>query len=183
MITSPTPFLEKPRLGWLSHPRWYWPLRAWSFRHIPVATHPGAFGVGRKHDFHTGVDLYCPHDTEVFAVEGGKVVGKEKFTGPQAESPWWNETEAVLVEGRSGVVLYGEVYSHVEVGQEISVGSRIGFTRTVLKKDKGRPMCMLHVELYKHGTAESVWWKLDQNKPENLLDPTSKLLYAFEHVE
>jgi hypothetical protein len=178
-----SPFVEKPQLWWLSYHRWRWPLEAWSFRNIPVGTHPGAFGVGRTHDFHTGVDLYCSPDTEVFAVETGVVVGKERFTGQQAGSPWWDDTEAILVEGPSGVVLYGEICGHVILGQEVRPGSRIGFTRTVLKKDKGRPMCMLHIELYEHGTTESVWWKRDQNKPANLLDPTEKLLYAFAQVE
>lgn len=37
------------------------------------------------------------------------------------------------------------------------------------------PPNMLHIELYSHGTTESVWWKLDSNKPENLLDITELL--------
>lgn len=164
---------------------WTWPLKAWSFRNIPVGNHPGAFGVERKHDIHTGVDLYCPHDAEIVAVESGHVVGVEHFTGPGADdpSPWWNDTWAVLVEGLSGVVLYGELYPHVQVGDFVEAGERIGFSRTVLKKDKGKPMCMLHFELYKHSTRESVWWKLGESIPKRLRNPTSKLLYSFAHVE
>lgn len=80
---------------------------------VPVAPHPGAFGVKRKHDHHTGVDLYSTHSTLVRPIESGRVVEIMEFTGLNAEppSPWWNRTQAVLVEGRTGVILYGEVSS------------------------------------------------------------------------
>lgn len=164
---------------------WHWPLEAWSFRNIPIGNHPGAFGVKRKYDVHTGVDLYCPHDTEIFAVESGRVVEIERFTGLGADdsTPWWNDTWAVLVEGLSGVVLYGELYPHVQTGNFVEPGQRLGFSRTVLKKDKGKHMCMLHLELYRAGIRESVRWKSGENYPTGLRDPTAKLLYAFAHVE
>jgi murein DD-endopeptidase MepM/ murein hydrolase activator NlpD len=178
-------FLNKEIFHSMVTKPWHWPLAAWSFRNVPTHTHPGAFAAKRKHDVHTGVDLYCPSDTEVFAVEDGRVVAVEHFTGPQADdpSPWWKNTWAVLVEGESGVVLYGELYPHVEVGDDLKEGKRIGFSRSVLKKDKGKPMCMLHLELYTRGTKESVWWKLGEDKPKELKDPTSKLLYSFMHIE
>ena len=155
---------------------WTFPLKDWSFQSIPEGDHNGAFGKVRKYDIHTGVDLYCEPNTEVFAVEDGEVIAIEEFTGPNADSPWWYDTQAVLVKGKSGVILYGEVTApDIEVGLFLKRGMLFAFTKQVLKKDKGLPMCMLHFELYTSNIIESVWWKLNDTQPENLLNPTKKL--------
>jgi murein DD-endopeptidase MepM/ murein hydrolase activator NlpD len=134
---------------------------------------PASFGAVRKHDIHTGVDLYCDNETLVFAIEDGIVVNIENFTGASAGSPWWNETNSILIEGESGVILYGELKPLRAIGETIKKGELIGFVVPVLKKDKGvNPTTMLHMELYKHGTTESVWWKLGEEKPDNLLNIT-----------
>lgn len=141
---------------------------------IPISPHPGSFGAIRKHDIHTGIDLYAPEGTNVYAVEDGIVVNVEAFTGPNVGSPWWNETHAILIEGRSGVILYGEMEPLVKNGECVNSGDLIGKVKTVLRKDKGNPMSMLHFELYKHGTKESVWWHTE--KPDCLMNPTDLLL-------
>lgn len=141
---------------------------------IPVDGHPGAFGTVRKHDIHTGVDLYCEDKAEVFAVEDGIVVFISPFTGDQAGSPWWNNTQAIGVLGASGVVVYGEVTSLVAVGDKVSGGQSIASVDQVLKKDKGRPVSMLHIELY-NKIMEPVWWHHENSQPEGLLDPTDFL--------
>lgn len=51
---------------------------------IPVANHPGAFGVRRKFHWHEGVDMYVPVGTPVSTVEPGVVVGVVPFTGVHA---------------------------------------------------------------------------------------------------
>jgi murein DD-endopeptidase MepM/ murein hydrolase activator NlpD len=158
--------------------RWVWPL-AYSPRVFPDA--PGRFGAVRKHDIHTGVDLYTEPGTPVHAVEDGMVVAIENFTGPSVGSPWWLETKAILVEGLSGVVCYGEV----EIAEGISVGAavpravRLGVVAPVLRKDKGRPTTMLHLELYESGTRASVVWTLGCSMPKGLRDPTAFLLDAM----
>ena len=60
-------------------------------------------------------------------------------------------------------------------------GKIIGNTKTVLKKDKGRPMCMLHFEMHVKGTrgGSPEWVPPDAEKPEVLLDPTSCLAPLF----
>lgn len=138
----------------------------------------GQYGAIRKFDIHTGVDLYCEEGTHVIAMETGKIVAIENYTGASADSPWWNETKALLVESESGVICYGEVTPNTDlkVGDTVHKGSCIAIVTRVLKKDKGRPTTMLHFELYTHGTTESVIWYLDKPKPENLLDPTDLLL-------
>ena len=150
-------------------PKWRWPLPdcplAWS-------DVPGQFGAVRKHDIHTGVDLYCPEGSVVVAVEDGIVVAVEDFTGSDAGSPWWLPTKAVLVEGASGVVVYGEVQPLLAEGSEVLRGMSVGKVLRVIRRDKGRPLAMLHLELMAPGTRTTLWWKLGQDQPAALRDPT-----------
>ena len=153
---------------------------------VPAGSeHDGAFARVRKFDVHTGVDLYCNPGQEVTAVEDGVVVGIEIFTGPNAESPWWHETRAVLVEGDSGVVLYGELqeYGNITVGTKLRTGDAIGQVVQVRREARGKPMTMLHFELYDHGVTKSVWWQHGEPKPPALQDPTEKLIEAHLTVK
>jgi len=136
----------------------------------------GRFGAVRKFDVHTGVDLYCEPGATVLALENGLVVDIIDFTGPEAGSPWWNATKAILVEGQMGCILYGEVSASVVVGQRVQAGEAIGEVVTVLKKNKGLPMTMLHLELYPNGWRTAVEWPLGEPKPDVLHDPTALLL-------
>jgi murein DD-endopeptidase MepM/ murein hydrolase activator NlpD len=142
---------------------------------IPIAPHPGAFGVKRKHHTHEGVDLYVPDGTSVYAVEDGIVVAITPFTGASEGSPWWEETQAVLIEGETGVVVYGEIRPWItQPGAHVKRGDIVGFVKRVLKTDKGRPMSMLHLELHTHGAQFALAW--EESRPETLLDPTPHLL-------
>jgi murein DD-endopeptidase MepM/ murein hydrolase activator NlpD len=146
---------------------------------IPVDKHPGAFGVERHKHIHTGVDLYAPYGSPVKAMETGKIIAIEWFTGPSINMPWWNDTRAIYVEGTTGVINYGEIqeYPDLKIGDIVKEGQYIGYVVTVLKKYKGRPMSMLHIELYDHGYTDT-WgeWKIGEPKPEHLKDPTFFLL-------
>lgn len=129
----------------------------------------GRFGGHRRYDRHTGVDLYCKEGTPVYAMESGTVVGVVLFTGLGAGSPWWNETHAVLVEGDSGVILYGEVIPEVGENSYVYEGQVVGKVTRVLQNDKGLPTTMLHLEHYIHGyRGEGEWW-LD-GRPHELLN-------------
>jgi murein DD-endopeptidase MepM/ murein hydrolase activator NlpD len=150
---------------------------------IPVGdAHPGAFGFVRANHVHEGVDLYCPEGTTVHAVEDGVVVAVIPFTGPSAEppSPWWHDTLAVLVEGASGVVVYGEVDigTGLRVGTRLAAGEAFAHVVRVLRRDKGRPASMLHLELHEPGTRDAYEWTQEGGRPESLLDPTTHLLFA-----
>lgn len=153
---------------------WSWPLRA-SRPPVPERPHPGAFGTVRRHDVHTGVDLYCPEGELVTAVEPGIVTFLQLFTGPRAESPWWEETWCVGVEGPSGVVVYGEIFPAAKVGDVLAAGGLIGSVKRVLRHDKGLPLTMLHLELYRPGTRQPAWWRDLTHRPPELLDPTPLL--------
>ena len=161
---------------------WLFPLK--QCPGIPLNFHPGAFGFPRKKGMsrHTGVDLYSTEGDPVLAVEDGVVVSVEAFTGPQDNSPWWLDTDAVLVEGKSGVICYGEVIPDVEVGQAVRRGQEIAQVSTVILEGRERPdipghsRSMLHIELCDRGTkAASRGWK--QGRAElGLCDPTPYLL-------
>jgi murein DD-endopeptidase MepM/ murein hydrolase activator NlpD len=165
---------------------WIFPLIEWHLNQLPDSSEPGSFGFVRKHDIHTGVDLYCLGQNLVKAVETGFVVAVEEYTGPKAGSPWWLPTKSILIEGESGVVCYGEVMPiGVSKGDMILKGQIIAYVVPVLRKKSNLNIAnhsnhMLHFELYTHGTRESVWWKLNEPKPTNLLDPTEKLNESYQ---
>jgi len=141
---------------------------------LPEPGDAGFFGAERKHDIHTGIDLYTEDDAEVYAIKTGTVVAIEAFTGEHADSPWWNNTWAILIENNKGVICYGEVTPHplLKVGDKVRSGQLIGNVKRVLKGDKGKnPPSMLHFEFYTKGTRKTVWWKLGEPCPENLRNP------------
>jgi hypothetical protein len=152
---------------------WHWPLAART--PIPKQGEPGAFGSRRKHDTHTGVDLYCVSGDLVSAVEDGRIVNIEQFTGKAVGSPWWLDTWAILVEGESGVVAYCELERPTSnmlwhIGMYIRTSDSLGRVTRVLPRDKGLPHTMLHLELYTAGTRTTSWWR--EERPRNMLDPT-----------
>lgn len=148
---------------------------------IPDPTSPNAFGAIRKHDVHTGVDLFCPEGSFVYAIESGTVIGVFQFTGVDVGMPWWNDTYGVLVSGKSGNFLYGEIQPEVGLGDTVLEGDIIGSVMKVLKTDKGKPMSMLHLELYeKEYMGRGVTWNLGEPKPDLLLDPTDILKAALK---
>ena len=149
---------------------------------VPLSPHHGSFGSVRKYDIHTGVDLYAPDMTPVYAMSTGVVTDVGKFTGPDAGSEWWNETWYITVgsiKGNfDGKILYGEIFEpQWKKGRIIDEGELIGYVKQVLKKDKGLPMSMLHMEAYKRDWfGGPVWWNHNEPQPECLLDPTNLLL-------
>lgn len=154
---------------------------------IPEKGHQGAFLTKRKHHTHTGVDLYTEDGQAIHAVEDGVIVGVEDFTGKTQQSPWWEETKCLLVEGASGVVCYGEMTPAYEmtVGRRVIRNQYIGRVKRVLPEHKKRPdidghsTSMLHVEIYKHGIHTG----FEENPAlgklsdwNDLIDPTPFLL-------
>lgn len=152
------------------------PLKEYQYT-LPVAgIDPGGFSTKRKYDIHTGVDLYCEDGQEVFSMADGEVVAIENFTGQNAGSPWWEDTQAVVVYTNGvGYILYGEITTNLKPGQQIKQGELIGLVKKVLKKDKGiTPTSMLHMELYSQYNGSVIWYHNEQ-KPEGLQDITQLL--------
>lgn len=148
----------------------------------------GKFGAVRTHDVHTGIDLYTKEGAYVRAIEAGLVVAIEDFTGLSAGSPWWLDTQAVLVESPAGVWVYGEVKPEVAVGQVIASGDHLGHVLPVLRPEEvradipGHSRFMLHLELHKAGTRETSWWRKGDPQPPSLLDPTPLLFRAWNEL-
>ena len=154
-----------------------------SFRdYLPKFYEPGAFGAIRRFDIHEGVDIYTYANAPVYAVEDGIVTATYVFTGKKAECEWWNETWCVKVEGKSGVITYGELSKPtIEVGEDVLGGVTIvGRVTPVLRPEKYRPdirnhsVAMLHLELRKE-TYHLDGWKLEGERDKRLLDPTPYL--------
>ena len=145
------------------------------FEHLP-----GSFGYVRKNHIHEGVDLYGEDGEEVYPFIAGVVIAVYDFTGASVGMPWWNETKAVAIADEAGVWVYGEISPVVNVGDVVTPSETIGRLKQVLKKDKGRPMTMLHVERWKGGyTPHTFLWNLGTPQPEFLLDPTQDLIELF----
>lgn len=150
------------------------PLRNYQYQ-IPVEEDLGAFGVTRKYDIHTGVDLYCNEGDPVYAIEDGVIIDIKPFTGEIAGFPWWNDTWAIAIAGPSGIINYGEIKPEAfEEGDIVKEGTLLGHVIPVLKEDKGKvpSISMLHVELYKNYNGGWIEWSLGTPRPSRLLDPT-----------
>lgn len=91
---------------------------------IPIKYHFGAFGAMRRFDRHRGVDLYAPVGSKVFAVQNGIVKDIRPWTGIKADCDWWEDTEAISIEGEDGLVVYGEISVNktLKIGDEIKTG-------------------------------------------------------------
>jgi hypothetical protein len=154
----------------------------WPFRDIlpslPFVGAVGDFAFRRSFYYHPGVDLYCSDLQVVHAMEDGKIVNIEHFTGAEADppSPWWHNTWSIMIEGAHGVIGYCELkpFKHLQVGMSSYEDEPIGLVIPVLKKDKGNGTTMLHLEHYVPGTKQHATWKLDTPKPPELLN--SRLL-------
>lgn len=146
---------------------------------IPVGEHPGSFGYIRKNHIHEGIDLYAESGDPVYSIEDGVIISIVKFTGEIAGSPWWNNTYSVMIKHRKFTINYGEIIPNesLKVGDIVNAGDLIGNVETVLLIDKGRPMSMLHLEMYTNGTLKPIKeWSLNKIKPEELLDPTDYII-------
>lgn len=150
---------------------------------IPIKFHFGAFGAMRRFDRHRGVDLYAPVGSEVFAVQNGIVKDIRHWTGVNADCGWWNETDAISIEGTDGLIVYGEisVNEKLKIGDKVRAGDCVGTILQVLKKDKGRPTSMLHLELRAPGFLKNTDKDWGHELPEGLLDPTPFLIRARKY--
>ncbi len=164
---------------------WGWPLPNCVPWEIPRGGHPGAFGFPRKHERHFGVDLYAPEGHPVHTVEPCKIIRIIPFTGYHADSPWWRTTWAILAEGPSGIIVYGEIEAldGLTTGTVLERGSLIGHVIPVLYEDKGNGTTMLHLELWAPDRdLDPQDWALDSPQPEGLRDPTTLLIKAWSQV-
>lgn len=154
------------------------PLKNYKYE-LPIGSDLGAFGTPRKFDIHTGIDLYCSKNEDVFAIEDGEVIAIEWFTGKMVGMEWWNDTQAMAIKGKSGIINYGELQPHYDivVGDIVKEGDLIGWVIPVLKKDKGKvpSTSMLHLELYTEYNGKWCTWELGEDQPKNIINPLDLL--------
>jgi len=149
---------------------------------INLYPHVGSFGVRRRHDVHKGVDLYAEVGEKVEAVECGEIIEICEFTGYES-SPWWEDTRAVYIRGKSGIVVYGEIDPNpfLKIGDIIDTGDYVGNVKRVLRKDNHRPLSMLHLELHSDSFTHTGNWEVNGKKPKGLIDPTPYILKSKTH--
>jgi murein DD-endopeptidase MepM/ murein hydrolase activator NlpD len=146
---------------------------------------PGSFAFVRKHDIHCGVDIYLPEGTPIYFISTGIVVQVTQFTGEAVGTPWWNDTWAVYVyNAQEGTTMvYGELYPpNLYVGQGVDSGALCGHVAKVLRVMKGRPMSMLHFEMYSGLVTRSAEWLHGELMPRSLLNPTKTLLSGSLYI-
>jgi hypothetical protein len=161
---------------------WHSPLPGYDWS-LPLGKQqPGGFGTKQKFNFHTGVDLFCKHLQPLAAVEAGTIVALQDFSKnknkQEQNNPRYNNTRVILIEGKTGVVAYCNVQEaeNIKIGMKIDAGDIIGNVVRVNKNKRENDICMLHLELYEHGTRKRVSWSFVFPKPVHLLDPTEHLV-------
>lgn len=176
--------------------------RGFVFGYVPTGDHPGAFGVRRRHHYHTGVDLYVHRNNAIaYPFLDGEIVDYGHFTGTLCNSPWWNNTHYIAVKHNNRVIVYGEillsndfisqdgVVNNKHIGTEVTKRTALGVVVPVTKNRHPEYFYhnnkMLHVELYdasKFRAARVDEWELDKKQPGALLDPTEFLLAMPDQV-
>lgn len=173
------------------------------FHFIPEdPSHPGSFGMIRKHHIHTGVDLYCHQENKpVFPFEDGEIVNMGFFTGEEIGMPWWNTTWFIAVKSGDFVTVYGEIEIEPEdsdeyfyggsvyipknkykIGDKVTTKDKLGVVIPVVNKRhpeyENHNTKMLHVERFeadKYNIGFHQPWDEGNPKPEGLLNPTEFL--------
>ena len=85
---------------------------------------------------HAGIDLHSKEGTEVFAMESGKIW--------QFSPEYYLGTQALAIKGKNYTIRYCEIETKLRAGKEVKEGDLIG----TVKRCKGIPSIMLHVELF-----------------------------------
>jgi len=131
-----------------------------------------SFGAVKKENIHTGIKLHCA-DRFIYTIESGKIIN----ILPYFKTSGNNKLYSVMIEGESGVFLYGGIRPsrYLKIGNYVDRQHYIG--EALLHHNS---KLMLHLELYKYGTVEPVQWLTTENKPSNLLDPTNIIRYLYE---
>lgn len=158
---------------------------------LPSYSHPGSFAAVRRHDTHTGVDLYGSPGDIVYSFTPGVVESIHDFTGPDALGvdgkplSWWLPTKAVTVRLGSQYFVYGEIVPnpYLKVGSRVFPKTEIGTLTPVLPPHKLRSdiphhsTTMLHFEWWE-GAWDQKWdtWRHGAARPKGLKDPTNRLI-------
>lgn len=152
---------------------WYrpiFPLKYYPFI-IPTWDGQNAFAAHRKHDIHTGIDLFWEPGEEVLSMTEGIVTDIRWFTGEKANisSPWWHDTSAVFVRTPIGVIVYGEIEPTVQIWDTLKPWQPLWKLTKVLNKPESfpYPKTMLHLELYESGFpdgTDAVEWHYTEKK-------------------
>jgi hypothetical protein len=140
---------------------------------VPVGRQAdGGFGSKMKLGLSTGVRLGCQQGALISPVEPGVITrvitrGRRPPRGRRAKARGDKYRNLVMIEGRSGTVVYGNVQTVLQPGEWVTPED------TILGEVTSP---CLWIELYAPGVTEQCWWGFRRPKPEKLFDPTTNLL-------
>ncbi len=152
---------------------------------LPLPPHPGAFGDVRLRHVHEGLDLYAVPDTPIYAIEDGLIVGVTPLSGGATRGGYWHDMEAVLVQGKSGLLVYCEfaLLKGLAPAQQVKAGDHLGniYPKGYHYKNTNRSQVdeghrFFHLELHHPEIRLPTKWPVGQPKPSTLHDPTPFLM-------
>ena len=119
-----------------------------------------------------------------FVFQDGAVIGVTPLRGSTTREDYWRDMEAVLVEGKSGLVVYSEFAplktlkpaQMVKAGEQVGALYHKGYSFRPTAKDHHGTHAFMHLELHTAGTRLPTPWVVGKPQPKTLIDPTPNLL-------
>jgi len=122
-----------------------------------------------------------------------RIYSWEYVSGKNVGTDYWNDTWYISVKGKSGIICYGEIFiGNADIDKDtgkvslkrdslkVKTGDFLGLVAEVCKKDpkvycEAHMNSMLHIELMSSENFTSPEWKIGEERPKDLLDPTPYL--------
>lgn len=170
----------------------FWPLPNSFEEQLPREGERGSFWEDRQIGFNCGIELTCPTDSEVFAIEGGVVLNIDEFT-TKSEDCCFENTKQCVIKCNSIIYKYSFLSEvSVKLGSTIKSGEKLGVCKDILIPERihsnspfylreltyNNLLSILHIEIFKSPIMEVRPYKYGnftgEIKPHSIINP---LLY------
>lgn len=166
-----------------------WPLPNSYEDKLPSDGDRGSYWEDRQIGFNCGIELFCPPNSEVLAIESGIVLDISTFSKIDDGHCLENTMQCVI---KSNSIIYKYCFLtevNVKLGQKIDGGSKLGLCGVAIIKDKIKDTdpfylreiahnnltSLLHIEIFKSPIMEVRPYKfgnyLGDIRPNSLLNP------------
>lgn len=178
-----------------------WPLPNSFNDTLPSEGDRGSYWEDRQIGHNCGVDIYCPPQSDVIAIESGIVLGISKFSERDNEHCFEDSYCCVI---KAGTIIYKYCFINeisLKLGQKINNGDRIGICDIVVNKNKINDTdpfylreiahtdnaSFLHLELFKSPIMEVRPYKfgnyMGDITPTSLINPLLFLSGITKHKQ